>query len=405
MGVLARLHPTGTWILEHTGNNHHNHEAAKHSGACPTHRKRTTETNALIHSQRQAGATVKTILSMMQQEDPNCVFTGRDIHNSIALGRRNALGDRTAMHALLDVLHTSGFFFRYEVFPLGTDLPEAGHIKYIFFAHPGAIDIYKANHDVVLMDCTYKTNVYNYPLLNIIGTTGMNTSVQIGLVFLASEREEDYAWAMQQFLSLIVEHGIPPPSCFVTDRELALKNALSATFPEVPQILCIWHVNKNVAAHVKRSFPPEIDLERSTPRTRQYKDSEQFNQVMTAYFAIVNATSISEYEDKLRAMEVIDRDTTGYLKLTYLDHWRNGIVKAFTNLVAHFGNTATSRNEGFHHVLKDYTQSSKNDVYSLFERLSNMWVTQHREHHIAVAQVQFKIVLCALVRCLLNECD
>ena len=32
----------------------------------------------------------------------------------------------------------------------------------------------------------------------------------------------------------------------LTDDEDALKRALSTIYPDVPQLLCLWHVNKNV---------------------------------------------------------------------------------------------------------------------------------------------------------------
>ena len=42
------------------------------------------------------------------------------------------------------------------------------------------------------MDCTYKTNQFHLPLLDILGSTGLNNSFYAGFVFLSSETEEDY---------------------------------------------------------------------------------------------------------------------------------------------------------------------------------------------------------------------
>jgi hypothetical protein len=33
---------------------------------------------------------------------------------------------------------------------------------------------------------------------------------------------------------------------FISDQEEALKIAARSLLPEVPQLLCIWHINKNV---------------------------------------------------------------------------------------------------------------------------------------------------------------
>ncbi|GMF58602.1 unnamed protein product [Phytophthora fragariaefolia] len=48
-------------------------------------------------------------------------------------------------------------------------------ITHLFFAYVPAINISRENFDVVQLDCTYKTNRYGLSLLNIMGTTGMNT--------------------------------------------------------------------------------------------------------------------------------------------------------------------------------------------------------------------------------------
>ena len=39
---------------------------------------------------------------------------------------------------------------------------------------------------------------------------------------------------------------IPKPQVIVTDRELALMNAVQTVFSESHNLLCIWYINKNV---------------------------------------------------------------------------------------------------------------------------------------------------------------
>jgi len=39
---------------------------------------------------------------------------------------------------------------------------------------------------------------------------------------------------------------------FLTDDDTSLKNALSAFYPSTPQLLCIWHINKNVETKVNK---------------------------------------------------------------------------------------------------------------------------------------------------------
>lgn len=52
-------------------------------------------------------------------------------------------------------------------------------------------------------------------------------------------------------------------------------------------------------------------------------------------------------------------------------------VRQFTNLVAHYGNTSTSRIEGNHAVLKSYLRKSTGDMKSVFDRFQLYWKNQH----------------------------
>jgi hypothetical protein len=76
------------------------------------------------------------------------------------------------------------------------------------------------------------------PLLNFCGVTGNKKTIQTALCFLSGEKEEDYKWAITQFKEILKRNSIPLPLCIVTDRELALMNALETVFPKVVYILC-----------------------------------------------------------------------------------------------------------------------------------------------------------------------
>lgn len=58
------------------------------------------------------------------------------------------------------------------------------------------------------------------------------------------------------------------------DRDLALLNALEQVFPDVPVLLCLWHVVKDVQTHArKHASPPALDVGNSRPRAPKYQDS------------------------------------------------------------------------------------------------------------------------------------
>lgn len=48
------------------------------------------------------------------------------------------------------------------------------------------------NLEVLIMDCTYKSNKYRLPLLNVVGTTCLNSTFYAAFGFLLQDRKEDF---------------------------------------------------------------------------------------------------------------------------------------------------------------------------------------------------------------------
>ena len=47
------------------------------------------------------------------------------------------------------------------------------------------------------MDCTYKTNRFHMPLLDILGSTSLNRIFFAAFIFLSGKTEEDYLHALK----------------------------------------------------------------------------------------------------------------------------------------------------------------------------------------------------------------
>jgi MULE transposase domain len=46
-----------------------------------------------------------------------------------------------------------------------------------------------------LMDCTYKTNRFGMPLLDIVGITATNTTFYVGFAFPSDEKQPSYQFS------------------------------------------------------------------------------------------------------------------------------------------------------------------------------------------------------------------
>jgi hypothetical protein len=90
----------------------------------------------------------------------------------------------------------------------------------------------------LIFDCTYKTNQFDLPLLNVIAMTGFNTVLPVAQCWLPGETEQDFVWALHQLMKLMETASVPPPSVLITDRDLACMNAIGRVFPAVPSMVC-----------------------------------------------------------------------------------------------------------------------------------------------------------------------
>lgn len=167
-----------------------------------------------------AGQPPRVIRSVIQQSDPQLSLRLSDIYNARAKYR--LLAGRTPIQALLENLILNDAFHRHK-----TD--ENGHVTHLFIAHSTSISLFCQHHDIFLLDCTYRINRYKMSLLNIAGATGMNTTLQLALVFLCAEIEEDYTWALTSLQVMLSSDG-NSPSVIVTDRERALISACQTIF-------------------------------------------------------------------------------------------------------------------------------------------------------------------------------
>jgi hypothetical protein len=124
------------------------------------------------------------------------------------------------------------------------------HVNFLFFAHDEAIDLARENPDVILIDATYR---YNMPLPLFMVVTAIGKITSIALRFLPAENETTYRKAIQGFKDLVMGGDIKI-EVFLTDGETAQKTALSASFPSVPQLLCLWHVNQNLRTKAQKMW-------------------------------------------------------------------------------------------------------------------------------------------------------
>ena len=66
------------------------------------------------------------------------------------------------------------------------------HVRYLFWQPDLSKDFTCRYHDVLVIDCTYKTNAYNFPFLHIVGFTCTNQTLSAAFGFMDGEAFDDY---------------------------------------------------------------------------------------------------------------------------------------------------------------------------------------------------------------------
>ncbi|CAG8631377.1 4188_t:CDS:2 [Cetraspora pellucida] len=137
---------------------------------------------------------------------------------------------------------------------------------------------------------------------------------------MKDEKRENYLWALTQVSCLF--DNTEPPKVFVTDCKLALIHAIHNIFPNSKNILCRWHVEKNILTKCKESWLP------------------------------LKESFIS----------------------TWVDHY------------LHLDNTTISRVEGSYLVLKKYFQILMGNLNIVYEKISLLLENQHHEIKAMIAK-------------------
>ncbi|GFS31269.1 hypothetical protein Acr_23g0011790 [Actinidia rufa] len=102
--------------------------------------------------------------------------------------------------------------------------------------------------------------------------------------YLSNERTEQLTWALRTLKKWMVEKGASLPSVFVSDRDLALINAIETCFPMARHILCIWHINQCVM----KKCAPMLGLE-----------WKSFN---ASWHSLINSSTQWSYQQKWEVM-------------------------------------------------------------------------------------------------------
>ncbi|KAH1247580.1 Protein FAR1-RELATED SEQUENCE 6 [Glycine max] len=194
----------------------------------------TKEEKKIIADMTKSMVKPKNILLTLKEHNADSYTTIKQIYNARSAYRSSIRGADTEMHHLMKLL----------------ELKDEVVVRDPFWCHPDAVKLCNACHLVFFIDSTYKTNRYRLPLLDFVGVTPTTMTFSAGFAYLEAERVNNIVWALERFRGLFLRND-RLPLVIVTDRDLALMNAVKTVFPESTNLLCRFHIDKNMKAKCK----------------------------------------------------------------------------------------------------------------------------------------------------------
>ncbi|KZZ93460.1 hypothetical protein AAP_02252 [Ascosphaera apis ARSEF 7405] len=388
------------------------------------------------HPRMTAGNVVERLI----KAHPDLKIYEQDIRNRAAQWRKLNVGVYTDTQAFLnELIDDPDVIYRSKLQEGNT-----GAVEHVIWMSLWSVEMVKRNFEVLIIDNTYKTNRFDRPLMQIAGITSAHTTFCVASAIMLSETEESYRWVLGAFLEMMEGYEVKKPYVIITDKDEAARNAIRSLYPsdETATQLCLWHIQKNVAANVKRKWRgslegtrlgyidtlgsrtsferEEIELSRiadsmlvdsdrhmradtddirvlgqamrfgrlpsNDPSGRQYVDSA--DGVLAAWKDCVYASTEQRFMERWQALQHEFSSQQGiieYLEDTYVCVHEE-FVEYSTCQQRNYGVRVTSRVEGLHKDLKKELKSRNGSFLTLYrgvkrylEKKKKLFGTAHHE--------------------------
>ncbi|BBN67508.1 FAR1-related sequence 5 [Prunus dulcis] len=229
---------------------HHNHQLVTPLESPYLRCNRVVRNSDLAQAVGMRRALVRTCQTYEYMVDQcggylNVGFQIKDLYNKLDASRREILLDGDT-EAALSYLKAKGamdpeFFCKFSV-------DEENRLGNLFWRDSTSLLDYIAYGDVLIFDSTYKTNVYDKPLVLFVGSNNYRSTVMFGCALLQDETFETYKWLLETFMASMKDKK---PISILTDGDEAMRKAIDDVFPMSNHRLCSWHVSRNAQNNLK----------------------------------------------------------------------------------------------------------------------------------------------------------
>ena len=144
----------------------HNHKPIYVSSAYPIQCRIPPKVKTQVQHLTTTGVPPRQVALVVRQATSHPIIA-QDVYNVQRQLWLESLAGKSPIESLVHTVTESNYFCNYR-----TDADR--RLSHFFFAHPQSVELLNQYPIVLLLDCTYKTNHFKMPLLNIVGTTCTN---------------------------------------------------------------------------------------------------------------------------------------------------------------------------------------------------------------------------------------
>src|SRR5947209_1843136 len=216
------------------------------------------------------------------------------------------------------------------------------------------------------------------PLLHTVGCSSTYKSFSASFAFMRSETTEDYRWALKCIRQTMGEDW--HPEVFLTDDETALMTAIKEVFPNTTNLICAWHINKNLLKNHRGSFP------------KGKEGQSAWDQFLKAWNHVTYAATEDEFNARWDTFknDAPPEAIEYYIERQWLPE-KHRFVRAWTNKHRHLDHIVTSRGESAHYRIKGYINTSTGTLLTVFDSLEEAHENEFKEITTSIMQEKQRI--------------
>ncbi|KAL8458339.1 hypothetical protein ACS0TY_036009 [Phlomoides rotata] len=178
----TQLSPT-EWVMEVKCGTH-NHPIATYLEGHSYAGRLSKEEEEFVIDMSKCNAPPKSVLKELKRKNDHNHSTLRTIYNARQKHRVVEYCGRTQLQYLMSKL-VENHYIHYS-----RRCSKTNTLNELFFAHPVSLNLVRSFPKVLLIDCTYKTNRYRLPYLEIVGVTSTGMTFCVASVLNGGERRK-----------------------------------------------------------------------------------------------------------------------------------------------------------------------------------------------------------------------